>query len=40
MKTLRHTSIKVVDVERVQNMSMWQSFAVKRQTILQALVVF
>ena len=27
--------IEVVEVERVQNVSMWQSFAVKRQTILQ-----
>jgi len=27
-------SIKVVSVERIQNMPMWQSYAVKRQTIL------
>jgi len=27
-------SIKVVDVQRVQNISMWQSYAVKRQTVL------
>jgi len=27
--------VKVVKVERIQNMSLWQSFAVKRQTVLQ-----
>merc|ERR1712185_50390 len=26
--------IKVLSVERIQNMSMWQSYAVKRQTVL------
>ena len=29
-----HPAIKVVDVERVQNLSMWQSYAVKRTSIL------
>merc|ERR1712070_983336 len=33
MKTLP-PSVKVKSVERVQNMPMWQSYAVKRQTIL------
>ena len=32
--TLPH-NINVVDVKRIQNMSMWQSYAVKRQTVLQ-----
>lgn len=35
MKTLQRTNIKVHSVERVQNTSMWQSYAVKRQTIVQ-----
>jgi len=35
MGTLNPSKVKVVDVQRIQNMSMWQSFAVKRQTILQ-----
>ena len=33
MKTL-NGNIKVQSVERIQSMSMWQSYAVKRQTIL------
>ena len=33
-KTLGRQNIKVTEVHRVQNMSMWQSFAVKRQSIL------
>jgi len=33
MKTLT-PNIKVVSVERIQNMSMWQTYAVKRQTVL------
>ena len=34
MKTL-HPGIKVQEVLRIENMSMWQSYAVKRQTVLQ-----
>ena len=34
-KTLIRRKITVVSVERVQNLSMWQSFAVKRQAVLQ-----
>merc|ERR1712196_535165 len=34
MKTLGHTNVRVESVERIQNMSMWQSFAVKRQSVL------
>jgi poly [ADP-ribose] polymerase 10/14/15 len=30
-----NAGIQVVSVERVQNMSMWQSYAVKRQTVVQ-----
>ena len=30
-----YPSIKVVKVERIENVSMWQSYAVKRQSILQ-----
>jgi len=33
MKTLGQ-NVKVVKVERIQNVSLWQSFAVKRQTVL------
>jgi len=33
MKTLK-PNFQVIDVQRVQNMSMWQSYAVKRQTIV------
>ena len=35
MASLSGWSVRVLSVERVQNMSMWQSFAVKRQTVLQ-----
>merc|ERR1711907_427566 len=35
MLSLRGSRIKVVSVERIQNAAMWQTFAVKRQTVLQ-----
>lgn len=35
LKTLNRSMISVVKIERVENMSLWQSFAVKRQTVLQ-----
>ena len=31
----RSPNIKVISIERIQNTSMWQSYAVKRQTILE-----
>lgn len=33
--SLDASKVQVVKVERIQNMSLWQSFAVKRQTVLQ-----
>ena len=35
MTTLDPGRVQVVGVERIQNEAMWQTFAVKRQTILQ-----
>merc|ERR1711959_9175 len=35
MQTLNASKVQVVKVERIENMSLWQSFAVKRQTVLQ-----
>jgi len=34
MSTLRGRGIGIADVHRVQNASMWQTYAVKRRTIL------
>ena len=34
MQTLHHTSVRIVSIERIQNVSMWQSYAVKRQTVV------
>merc|ERR1712164_210130 len=34
MQTLNHTNVRIVSIERIQNVSMWQSYAVKRQTVL------
>jgi hypothetical protein len=35
-KTLKHVpSLRVVEVQRIQNMSMWQSYAVKRETVIK-----
>jgi len=34
-RTLNRSGVQVVGVERIQNPAMWQSFAIKRQTILQ-----
>lgn len=34
MKSLGGSNIKVVSVERIQNMAMWQSYAVKRQGMM------
>ena len=33
MSTLRNQNIEIVSVERVQNLALWQSYVVKRQTI-------
>ena len=35
LATAHNDRIRVLEVERVQNVAMWQSFAMKRQTILQ-----
>lgn len=35
MRTLDPKTVKVVKVERIQNLTLWQSFAVKRRTIMQ-----
>jgi poly [ADP-ribose] polymerase 10/14/15 len=35
MQTLNASQVNVVKVERIENMTLWQSFAVKRQTVLQ-----
>jgi len=35
MRTLNASKVSIVKVERIENMSLWQSFAVKRQTVLQ-----
>ena len=34
MQTLNHTNVRIVSIERIQNVSMWQSYAVKRQTVV------
>merc|ERR1712164_111413 len=34
MQTLNHTNVRIMGIERIQNVSMWQSYAVKRQTVL------
>lgn len=33
MSTLKNKTVKVAKVERIQNLAMWQSFVVKRETI-------